>query len=241
MPEPLGPEFTPQTPRSWTPHLWWIVPTVLFVFAVGVLGVNRLRTKSEDADSQFTALTGTIGSGSTNAVLATTDDPSFGPVNAKVVVVEFADFQCPFCKEVEPTVRRIMTDYSDRVRFIFRDFPVSDAHPLAQAAAEAGQCAWVQGSNIFWAFHDRAYQNQETLSQDNLVQWAVLAGAEQKKFEACLNSGQFTDEVQQDFNDGVALGVRGTPSFFFNGRLVQGVIPENLFRRVIDSLLETAQ
>lgn len=241
MPEPLAP--LPPTPptNSLTTRLWWGLPVALLVIALLVIGVSKLVDKPAVNQNEFTPVTGNIGTGSANAQLVTTDDQTLGPADAKVVVVEFADFQCPFCKQVEPTVRQLMSEYSDRVRFEFRDFPVSDAHPLAQIAAEAGGCAWKQAPNVFWAFHDRVYQNQDALSRDNLVQWAVLAGANQSAFEACLNSGEFTQEVQQDFNDGVALGVRATPTFFFNGRRVQGVIPEQLFRKVIDSLLETTK
>jgi len=224
-----------------TTRLWWVLPAALLVIALLVVGVSKLVHRSAVNPNEFTPLSGNIGTGSANAQLVTTDDPTLGPADAKVVVVEFADFQCPFCKQVEPTVRQLMSEYGDRVRFVFRDFPVSDAHPMAQISAEAGGCAWKQAPNVFWAFHDRVYQNQDALSRENLVQWAVLAGANQSAFEACLNSGEFTQEVQQDFNDGVALGVRATPTFFFNGRRVQGVIPETLFRKVIDSLLETTK
>lgn len=163
-----------------------------------------------------------------------TDDPSFGPVQATVTVVEFGDYQCPYSQEAFPIVRRIMTEYSDRVRFVYRDFPVLDSHPLADYAAEAGQCAWEQGSNQFWALHDRMFAGQASLSEGTVRTWAQLSGASLLGFDTCVAAHRFSSEVQADYGAGLALGVRGTPTFFVNERKLEGVIPYETFRQIID-------
>ncbi len=167
------------------------------------------------------------------------NDPSLGPSDAEVVVVEFGDFQCPYCREVFPTIRRLMNAFSGRVRFVFRDYPVSDAHPLAQTAAEAGMCAWEQGANQFWAFHDRLYVGQDSMTDASIRNAASLSGVNLERFSTCLNSGTYREEVLDDLADGIALGVRGTPTFFINGEKYEGVLDEATFRDILNQKLRS--
>ncbi len=177
----------------------------------------------------------------TNVAVQSYDDPRFGNYDAKVVVVEFGDFQCPFCRQAYPIVRELMNRYRDRVLFIYRDYPVAELHPDAEKAAEAGQCAWEQGENQFWAFHDRVFANQDNLSVAALKEYATASGIEAAVFEACLDGGKYAGEVATDYDDGVRAGVRGTPTFFVNNRRYEGAIPKDLFEKIINAELNAAR
>lgn len=168
--------------------------------------------------------------------LETPDDPYSGPLNAKVTVVEFADFGCPFCRQNFTIVNKIRELYKDKVRFIFRDFPITAVHPQALIAAEAGECAHEQGA--FWLYHDLLYNRQDQYTtKDELIGYADELGLNYDKFKTCLNSDTFQSENLSDLQDGIALGVNGTPTFFFNGQKVAGVIGEETFKQILDSLL----
>lgn len=167
---------------------------------------------------------------------ASSDDPSFGPEDAGVVIVAFSDFQCPYCSRfVTETLPSIQEAYGDKVRFIFRDFPLGAIHPNAQKAAEAGQCAQEQG--LFWEYHDLLFANQATLTVPDLKNFAGQVGVDSATFNDCLDSGKYTDEVVLDLRDGQAAGITGTPGFIMNGLLVKGAQPFSLFQQVIDQLL----
>lgn len=172
------------------------------------------------------------------APIATDDDPSIGPKDAAVTIVEFSDFECPFCKQAFPIIRELMAQYSGRVRYVYRDFPVSEIHDNAQKAAEAGACAHAQGK--FWALHDKIFQNAPQIAVADVKNYARASGLDMSLFTTCLDSGQFANEVQKDYSDGVALGVRGTPTWFINGRKVEGVIPRDVFVKLLDQLLASS-
>lgn len=161
------------------------------------------------------------------------DDPSFGPADAPVQIVAFEDFQCPYCGKEFPIIRvvRELANNGD-VHFVYRDFPLSDLHANAQKAAEAGQCAFAQGK--FWEFHDVLFTQQDRLSIADLEKVATIIGLDAQLFNECLESGEYEQEVLSDFADGVALGVAGTPTFFFNGNRVSGVISLAGFQTIID-------
>jgi protein-disulfide isomerase len=167
--------------------------------------------------------------------LATADDPSLGSRSAAITIVEFADFGCPYSEESSYVVRELALQYPDDVRFIYRDFPLTDIHPIAQKAAEAGECAQEQGK--FWEYHDKLYQNQASLTEDRLPEFAAELNMNMFQFERCLDSGRSTDEVLQDYQAGVAAGVRGTPTFFVNGNRIPGAIPKDILDAIIQSLL----
>ncbi|MBI2050595.1 MAG: DsbA family protein [Parcubacteria group bacterium] len=166
--------------------------------------------------------------------VATFDDPSLGPANAKVTIVEFGDFECPFCKQSFPIIRTLAQEFKDDVRLVYRDFPLETIHPKARFAAAAGYCAEEQG--LFWALHDKLFQNQEDLSQAAIMGYANQIGADSAAFAACVSSQAAQDEVNKDIADGQAAGVLGTPTWFINGIRVAGVIPEDVFRQIIIEL-----
>jgi protein-disulfide isomerase len=168
--------------------------------------------------------------------VTSTDDPSLGPEDAALVIVEFADFECPYSKDASYNIRSLLPEYEDSVRFIYRDFPISEIHPNAMLASEAAGCADDQGK--FWEFHDRIYLNQSSLSEETISSHAIAIGLNINQFEACINSKRYEDEIIQDLSDGINAGVSGTPTFFFNGYAVPGSIPKELLRQIIDSFLE---
>jgi protein-disulfide isomerase len=167
--------------------------------------------------------------------VTTTDDPSLGNLEAPVIIVEFADFGCPYSRESSFVVRELATQYPDKVRFVYRDFPLTELHPIAQKAAEAGECAQDQG--MFWEYHDKLYQNQSTLTESRLVEFAVELNMNSYQFELCLNSGRYANEVLGDYEDGLEAGVRGTPTFFINGNRIAGAIPQDILDALIQSIL----
>lgn len=176
------------------------------------------------------------GSGGSVASASLADDPSWGPEDAKVTIEAFSDFQCPYCKKfAEETLPRLKEEYGDRVRYIARDLPLASIHPVATAAAEAAACANDQG--VYWEYHDLLYQNQSSLSEAALVEYAADAGADQTQFSDCLAARKQMAEVLLDMQDAQRQGVSSTPSFLINGLLLSGAQPYSLFQALIDQQL----
>jgi protein-disulfide isomerase len=162
--------------------------------------------------------------------------PSRGSAQAAVTIVEFADFQCPYCSRAAATIEKVLAAYDGKVRLVFRHFPLS-FHDKAPKAAEAGACADEQGK--FWEMHDALFGSQE-LEPDALKAQARRLGLDAAKFEECLDSGRMAALVKRDLVAGQKAGVTGTPAFFINGRVLSGAQPEDAFHRVIDQELEAA-
>lgn len=172
------------------------------------------------------------------AVAIAPDDASIGPETAAVTLVEFSDFQCPFCRQTVPTLERIRETYGDQVRVVWKDFPLTQIHPEAFKAAEAGNCAREQGR--FWEYHDQLFDNQQALRPDDLKQHAVAAGLDEASFNACLDSARHGGRVQEHVSLGTELGINSTPTVFINGRRVTGAQPYETFAAIIDEELERA-
>lgn len=166
------------------------------------------------------------------------DDPTQGSADAPVTLVEFSDFQCPFCAQVVPTLKRVEQTYGDKVRIVWKNFPLTAIHPQAFGAAQAGRCAQEQG--MFWELHDVLFANQQALQPESLKTHALAAGLDAAAFDACLDSGQHADSVQAQMDIAMALGVVSTPAVFINGRLVSGAQPYDVFARIIDEELARA-
>jgi protein-disulfide isomerase len=167
--------------------------------------------------------------------VAEADSPAKGPAGAPIEMIEFSDFQCPFCLRAHPTVQQILSTYGDRIRFVYRNYPLP-GHPNARPAAEAAQCANEQGK--FWPYHDRLFADAGRLTDADLKQAASDLGLDRTKFDACVASSKYKDRIDADIKAGEALGITGTPAFFINGRLVSGAQPLAVFKRVIDEELE---
>jgi protein-disulfide isomerase len=160
--------------------------------------------------------------------------PSRGPEGAKVTIVEFSDFQCPFCGRAYETVEQVMQTYAGKVRLVFRNFPLS-FHPYAQKAAEASMCANEQGK--FWNYYEALFKNQQKLTVPDLKEQAKGLGLDTAKFDKCLDSNEKAKLVQTDQEAGGKAGVTGTPAFFINGVMLSGALPLDEFKRVIDQEL----
>ncbi len=169
------------------------------------------------------------------------DDPSLGNANAPVTVIEFSDFQCPFCTRWHTdSWAQLKSEYVDtgKVRFVYRDFPLS-FHLQAQKAAEAAECADDQGK--FWPYHDLLFENSNGdgtgLQIADLKKYAADLGLNAATFNSCLDSGKYASEVSKDLSDGAAGGVGGTPTFFVNGNAVVGAVPYGTLKAAIDAAL----
>jgi protein-disulfide isomerase len=167
--------------------------------------------------------------------VATQGAPVRGPADAPVTLVEFSDFQCPFCKQSQATLKQILARYPGKVKLVYRDFPLDQLHPDARAAAEAARCAGDQGK--FWEYHDIVYAHAPQEGPDALRGYAQQAGLDVAAFDRCVSSGTHRAGVQQDVEAGTKLGITGTPAFFVNGRPVLGAQPLEAFARVIDEEL----
>jgi protein-disulfide isomerase len=158
-----------------------------------------------------------------------------GNPKAKVMIVEFSDFQCPYCREVQPTLKNVLAKHEGTVALAFRDLPVTQIHPQAQLAAEAARCAAEQGK--FWEYHDLLFADQAGLDRNGLLTKAIKLSLDAKQFEACLTAEKYKPQVQQDSQDGMRAGVSGTPGFFINGIFLNGAQPEPVFEKTIQEQL----
>lgn len=166
----------------------------------------------------------------------TNKDHVRGNFNAPVTLVEFSDFECPFCVRAYPTFKKILNDYPSQVRLVYKQFPLTSIHPNSQKAAEASECADEQGK--FWEYHDKLFDNQAAgYNLDKFKQWAKELGLDSSKFDNCLDSGKYASKVTVDQQEGQAKGVNGTPATFVNGQLVSGAVPYETFKQIIDSLI----
>ncbi|MFQ5876360.1 MAG: thioredoxin domain-containing protein [Acidobacteriota bacterium] len=167
--------------------------------------------------------------------VALDDDAARGPEGAPIVIVEFSDYQCPYCKRAEATVEQVLSMYGDKVRLVYRDYPLS-FHKNAQTAAEAAECADEQGK--FWQMHKAIFADQSKLATEQLVETAASIGLDADAFRECLDSGRYAEEVRKDLEDGQRYGVTGTPTFFINGIMMVGAKGVDSFAEIIDQELE---
>ncbi len=161
--------------------------------------------------------------------------PSLGPDNAKLVIVEFSDFQCPFCRRFhDETYQALLDAYPGQIRFVYRNLPLTSIHPNAMPAAVASLCA--NDQNAYWDFHEKLFSS-ETLDEATYIRYAADLGLDVETFTACLSGGSHDAFIQEDMDFALGLGVQSTPTFFVNGLAIVGAQPLANFKQIIDKEL----
>ena len=173
------------------------------------------------------------------AELSVAGAPFKGSQKAPVTFVKFEDFQCPFCKQVQPTFNELLLRYDGKVKLVHKDLPLESIHRQARHAAEAARCAHEQGR--FWEYHDKLYANSPKANAGDLKNYAKEVGLNVDLFDRCYASGKYKAVVQQDLNEAAQLGLTGTPTFFINGREISGNQPFEAFEAIIDEELVAAK
>ncbi len=166
-------------------------------------------------------------------------NPAVGPKDAPITIIEFTDFQCPFCKKASDTMEKLMEIYPGKIRLIFRNRPLSSIHKEAFSAAKAAMAAHKQG--MFWPYHDMLFDNASKLSNQLYIKLAKILKLDIEKFKADMNSPQIEREVQEDIKVAKKFGINATPVFIINGVMVKGAKPLSFFKKVINILLREAQ
>lgn len=167
-------------------------------------------------------------------VAITEGTPSRGPADAPIVLVEYTDYQCPYCARVQPTLAALIERYDGQIRHVFKNLPLPN-HSQAQLAGEAALCAQDQGQ--YWEFHDWLFENQRTMNRDNMIAQAGELGMNAELFTACVDEGTYRSKVDADMKEARGFGITGTPGFMINGRVLTGAQPIEAFEEVIDQEL----
>ena len=187
-----------------------------------------------------TGNTGNLPSPSQKVEVEEGDSPVLGKAEAKITMIEFLDYECPFCgRHFQQTYPLIYKEYIEtgKLKLVFKDFPLN-FHPNAQKAAEAARCVREQkGDEGYFKMHDKLLENQQSLNLENYKKWAKEIGADEEKFDTCLTSGKFASAVQDDLDYGQKVGVQGTPAFFVNGKFIEGAQPYSVFKQAINAEL----
>jgi len=213
------------------------------------LQVIRKKLTSEQSElsqtrQEYLKHLGTLGAAQKPA-RASTVRVSFDPArlrgraDAPVMIVEFSDFQCPFCRKVQPTLNNLLAKYEGKIGLAYRDFPLRGMHGQAELGAESSRCASEQGK--FWEYHDLLFANPDKLNRVGLLELAHSAKLDEGQFASCLSSGKHRAEVEKDLQDGIRAGVMGTPGIFINGTPLSGALSESAFERVIESELAKSE
>lgn len=168
----------------------------------------------------------------------TDQDHIRGNKSAPVTIVEFSDMQCPFCKRFHPTVKQALQEYGDKVRWVYKHFPLDSIHPEARPAAEASECVWEQkGDDGFWQFVDGVFENQNRIGSDLYRELAKQIGVNMDQFEQCVKNRTYQQKVENQYQEGILAGVRGTPGNFVNGSPLPGAVPYQTLKAAIEGAL----
>lgn len=223
--------FPPPPKERPNPFIWLIYPAI---FLLG-LGAGWLIWGQNTSASTPDSLVD-VSQSVKRTNVQTDGDPSIGPDNAPITIVEFSDYQCPYCTKWHAEVfNQLMTEYKGKIRFVYRDFPLYSIHPQSQSAAEAADCAGEQGA--YWQFHNALFSEKYGLGLDAYNNYAKELGLDTNKFAQCVSERRFKAEVEADFKYGTTIGVSSTPTFFVNGLAVIGAQPYEVFKELIDKEL----
>jgi protein-disulfide isomerase len=245
---PISPEQTVDAPEK-NPsetvvfkrsHFYAIM--VVFSFAVGILvgyvawGRGGTTQQAAAAPAQAQAADPAANPTYTRYDIPTDGFPSLGPADAPITLVEFSDYQCPFCKRwYDETYQQLLAAYPGQIRMVYRQLPLTSLHPDAMSAAIASMCA--NDQDAFWPFHDKLFSDEYGFGRDAYVKYAADLELDTDTFKTCLDSGKFDDTIQKDMAFSLNLGVQSTPTFFINGLAVVGAQPMSVFKQVIDKEL----
>ncbi len=218
--------------------LWQIIAFVFFVLFIISLLTGGFGISTETKSAQGSMKVGTSKSGDIATKVNLEGAQVLGDENAPVTIVEWSDFQCPFCARFySQTEKKIVEEYvnTGKVKIIFKHFPLDQIHPFATVAALASECAGEQGK--FREYHDILFNNYQAINAKNLNKWASDLGLDQSKFDSCLESQKYLSKIKSDMAEGAKAGVRGTPGFLVNGQLISGAQPYSVFKSAIEAAL----
>ncbi|MEX1064105.1 MAG: DsbA family protein [Candidatus Paceibacterota bacterium] len=225
-------------------YLQFVLPGSILIAALLISG-TLIFTRNQGGELAQIGSGGNGQIGGPVEINVNSDDHVLGDKDAEVTIVEFSDFQCPFCRALwSGAIEDIKRDYiaTGKARLVYKHYPLEDIHPGARPAAEASECAAEQGK--FWEYHDKIFEEQEKLGQGtvpftspDLKKWAAQIGLDSGAFNGCLDSAKYADKVTDHLNQGISAGVSGTPATYINGRLVPGAQSYQTFKAVIDSFL----
>jgi len=234
---PLAEEMIKKTKwyRRWWGRLILVVLVIFLSLIVALIFYTRaviikIQTGQLTADQLFgrTATT-TPAQNFPNMVVA--GAPSLGSKDAKVVIVEFGDFQCTYCQQEQAVIKQLLKDYGNKIFFVFRDFPLIADHPNSGNAALAADCANDQGK--YWEMSDLLFANPNGINITNLKTWAVQLGLDTIQFGTCIDTAKYQKKIETDLLDGYNAGVKATPTFFINGYRLEGAVPLATFEQII--------
>jgi protein-disulfide isomerase len=237
------PAIPPRRERRSTAHLqigWWVLFLVIF-FGLG-LGTGYLVWGSAPQSKSETTSAGQSGADAvdptaprkvTRYPVTADDDPSYGPADAPVTIIEFSDFECPYCQRWHAEVwSQLKEAYPDQIRLVYRDFPLYSIHPNAGQAAEAANCAGDQGQ--YWEFHDLLLSGGNPLGTATYQTYANSLSLDMEQFNDCVESRKYESEVDADYQYAAGIGIQSTPTFFINGVALIGAQPFEVFQELID-------
>jgi len=224
--------------------LFFILIGGLYLFAAPFFSSRETTDNPQALTESFShdtllpaSLTKNLPNPENGSALIAVANPRMGdPAAARLVIVEFGDFECPFCKAAFLDIREFAIAHPNEVAYVYRHFPLDSIHPQAVQAAIAAQCAAEQDK--FWPYHDRLFQNQDTLAQEPYTQFARQLGLNVAAFTACMASDAAAQVVAYDGSVGMLYGVAGTPTFFVNGEKLEGVVPRAVWESILASVVQ---
>jgi len=244
-PEPIIPSQTENTITFKRSHLYAVMLPLAFVLglSVGFLFWGRNQAEPQSAPPSAPAVVAQDGLAPTATEqtyrrydVPTGDNPSLGPANAPITIIEFSDYQCPYCKKWQQEAwPQIQAAYPGKIRLVYRDFPLYSIHPESESAAIAADCAGDQQK--YWEFHDLLFSDQLPLGQDSYIKYATQVKLDVDKFTKCITTQQFKTNVSDNYTYASNLGVNSTPTFFVNGIPMVGAQPYEAFKSLIDKEL----
>jgi protein-disulfide isomerase len=199
-----------------------------------ILLANRPASPQADINSA-NGTENNSGNTQQNQIQITQKDHSLGNPQAPITIVEFSDFQCPYCKSFHPTMEKLVKNYPDKVRWVFKEFPLTSIHENALSAALAAECAGEQGK--FWEFADKLFENNSQLGEKLYSKLASEFNLDAKQFSQCLASQKYLEKIKADYQAGIKAGVRGTPTSFINGKMISGVVPYESLEGLVKQMI----